>query len=51
MRTTLSLDDDVLFDAYLLALAAAHDGRFVTFDRSLSLSSVYGAAEDHLKVL
>ena len=38
-------------DAYLLALATAHDGRFVTFDRSLSLSSVHGATPDHLAVL
>lgn len=38
-------------DAYLLALACAHDGRFVTFDRSVSLESVHGAGEDHLTVL
>lgn len=38
-------------DAYLLALAVAHGGRFVTFDRSLSLSSVPGATEEHLTVL
>jgi predicted nucleic acid-binding protein len=38
-------------NAYLLALAAAHDGRFVTFDRSLSLDSVHGATKDHLTVL
>ena len=38
-------------DAYLLALAAAHDGCFVTFDRSLSVSSVMGATEDHLTAL
>jgi toxin-antitoxin system PIN domain toxin len=38
-------------DAYLLALAAAHDGRLVTFDRSLPLSSVHGATDDHLTVL
>ncbi|MBA3369625.1 MAG: PIN domain-containing protein [Geodermatophilaceae bacterium] len=38
-------------DAYLLALATAHDGRFVTFDRSLSLSSVHGASKEHLTVL
>ena len=38
-------------DAYLLALAMAHDGRFITFDRSLSLASVRGASEDHLTVL
>jgi uncharacterized protein len=38
-------------DAYLLALAAARDGRFVTFDRSLSISAVRGATEDHLAVV
>lgn len=38
-------------DAYLLALAVAHEGRFVTFDRSLSLASVHGASEEHLTVL
>lgn len=38
-------------DTYLLALAVAHEGRFVTFDRSLSLSSVHGATDDHLTVL
>ncbi len=37
-------------DAYLLALAKAHSGRF-TFDRSLSLASVRGATDDHLTVL
>lgn len=38
-------------DAYLLALAVAHDGRFVTYDRSLPISSVTGAREEHLIVL
>jgi uncharacterized protein len=38
-------------DAYLLALATRHDGRFVTFDRSLSISSVKGATEDRLAVV
>jgi toxin-antitoxin system PIN domain toxin len=38
-------------DAYLLALARAHDGRFVTFDRSVALESVHGARDDHLTVL
>lgn len=38
-------------DAYLLALAVAHDGRFVTFDRGLALTTVPGAAPDHLLVL
>jgi toxin-antitoxin system PIN domain toxin len=38
-------------DAYLLALARAHDGRFITFDRSVSLATVPGATDDHLTVL
>ncbi len=38
-------------DAYLLALAVAHDGRFVTFDRALDRSSVPAATEDQLRVL
>lgn len=38
-------------DAYLLALAVAHEGRLVTFDRSLPISAVPGASEAHLVVL
>ncbi len=38
-------------DVYLLALAAAHHGRFVTFDRSIPLSAVAGAEPRHLVVL
>jgi len=38
-------------DAYLLALAVANDGRFVTFDRSVPVSAVHGAARVHLTVL
>jgi len=38
-------------DAYLLALAVANSGRFVTFDRSLALASVHGATEEQLEVL
>ena len=38
-------------DAYLLALAVRHGGRFVTFDRALSLGAVIGATEDDLTVL
>jgi toxin-antitoxin system PIN domain toxin len=38
-------------DAYLLALAVAHDGRFVTFDSALPLTSVRGATSAHLTVL
>lgn len=38
-------------DAYLLALAVSHDGRFVTFDQSIPLNTVQGAHPDHLMVL
>ena len=38
-------------DAYLLALAVAHGGRLVTFDRSVSLAAVRGATESHVLVL
>jgi hypothetical protein len=38
-------------DAYLLALAVAHHGRFVTFDRGVPLGAVPGAAHEHLTVL
>lgn len=38
-------------DAYLLALATAHRGRFVTFDRSIPLSAVPGAKEANLTIL
>jgi toxin-antitoxin system PIN domain toxin len=38
-------------DAYLLALAAAHGGRFATFDRSVVLSAVPAATVDDLIVI
>jgi uncharacterized protein len=38
-------------DAYLLALATHHDGRLVTFDRSVPLRAVHGAQEENLTVL
>jgi uncharacterized protein len=38
-------------DAYLLALAMTHAGRFITFDRSVPLTAVHGATEEHLTVL
>lgn len=40
-----------LTDAYLLALAVAHGGRFVTFDRRLTLAAVPGAGPEHLVVV
>ena len=38
-------------DAYLLAPATAHDGRFVTFDRSVPLPAVPGATAANLTIL
>ena len=38
-------------DAYLLALAVEHGGRFATFDRSVVLSAVPRATAEHLAVL
>ena len=40
-----------LTDVYLLALAVARGGRFVTFDRSLPVDAVAGAQKKHLVVL
>lgn len=38
-------------DAYLLALAVHHGGRFVTFDRLVALSAVHRASPKHLVIL
>jgi hypothetical protein len=38
-------------DAYLLALAVAHGGRFVTFDRAVPLAAVPAAGREHVVVL
>lgn len=38
-------------DVYLLALATANNGKFVTFDRSLPLGAVPGAQQANLVVL
>lgn len=38
-------------DAYLLALAVKHGGRFVTLDRSIDLQLVRGAESRHLAVI
>jgi uncharacterized protein len=35
-------------DVYLLGLAVAHGGRFVTLDARIPLSAVHGAEADHL---
>jgi uncharacterized protein len=37
-----------LTDAYLLALAVAHGGRLVTFDRAMPVSAVVGVASESL---
>jgi uncharacterized protein len=38
-------------DTYLLALAVANGGRFVTFDQSITLSAVAGAGTHHVATL
>ena len=38
-------------DLYLLALAAANDGRLATFDKGIAVEAVVGAAKKHLVVL
>lgn len=38
-------------DSYLLALAVAHDGCFVTLDRRITPTAVRGARADHLVAL
>ncbi len=38
-------------DTYLLALAAAHGGRLVTFDRGISIEAVPSASKKHLVTL
>lgn len=38
-------------DAYLLALAVHHGGRFVTFDQTIALAAVVGGSDEHLLVL
>ncbi len=45
MRTTLDIDDD------LLALAVAHGGRLVRFDRAIPTAAVHGVTTAHLVVL
>jgi len=40
-----------LTDAYLLALAVKNMGKFVTFDRRISVDMVIGAEQDHLAVI
>jgi predicted nucleic acid-binding protein len=37
-----------LTDLYLLALAVAHQGRFITFDARIPVTAVRGARPEHL---
>jgi uncharacterized protein len=48
---TRILSSRQLTDVYLLALAAAHQGRLVTFDRTIVLAAVPGAKPQHLLTL
>ncbi len=43
--------DTRVTNAYLLALAKAHQGRFVTFDHTVSLAWVRGSTKEHLTAL
>jgi len=45
------LTSNATTDIYLLALAVAHNARFVTFDRGVSLRAVVGATPAHLVTL
>src|SRR5260370_1080502 len=40
-----------LTDLYLLALAVAHQGRFVGFDKAIALEAISGAQPRHLLTL
>lgn len=40
-----------LTDLYLLALAVRHNGKFVTFDTSISLDAIRGAEKKHILTL
>lgn len=40
-----------LTDLFLLALAIHHGGRFVTFDKAVTLNAVKGAEKKHLVIL
>jgi uncharacterized protein len=60
---TISLRDESIFDGdhihssrqltdlYLLALAASHQARLVTFDEKIVISSIHNAARENLCVL
>ena len=48
---TLVLGHRQITDVYLLALAVAHGGRLVTFDRKVPLRAVKGATAEHCVVV
>jgi predicted nucleic acid-binding protein len=45
------LDPRQITDAYLLALAVAQDGRFVTFDQRIGIAVVPTASAEHLTII
>lgn len=49
--TTRILGPGQLTDVYLLALAVAHGGHFVTLDKSIAISAVRGATQAHVVTL
>ena len=51
VNRTHVLGPNQVTDAYLLALAVAHNGRLVTFDQRIALTAVPGARPEHLLVL
>ena len=53
LRTTRTrlLGSGQVTGVYLLALAVARGGRFVTLDRNVALTALEGATEDHLVVV
>ena len=51
IRSDQVLGPRQITDVYLLALAVAHDGRFVTLDRGIDHTLVRGASAAHLHVL
>jgi toxin-antitoxin system PIN domain toxin len=46
-----ALSHKQITDVYLLALAHYHDGRLVTFDRSIPIAGVQGATSRHLEII
>jgi hypothetical protein len=51
VKWTGILRSRLVTDAYLLALAVAHEGRFITFDRQVPFDAVPAARPRHLTVV